>query len=356
MVTTSIHYPSILDNQMTYAQDDAYKELALHAEYLQKQLGVLQRENKQLLGTQQNLETQIEAQEDALAASQKEVAMLKRKSQGLETRLDTESHRYDADRSMWLETESHLTQRIKVGTTQTRRARRATVSAVQQGSDTALTAFCNRCEGQRIKMDLELAKTQAQHERLVAHLEKELVARQAEHDRGMQKHMDHLASVQAELAEIKRLHVTLMEENELHRLASWPTQQTLVEPKQMTLSTGPPSLASEISQLSDDNTLLQDLQQENQCLKEANKALSSYMNKILSKIVGDHSLVDILNVDDDQLTPKPSPVPPVADQRRERPRRSTISHCTSAEKGWTRAFKRVSMLSWAASNKPLANA
>ncbi|ORX43089.1 hypothetical protein DM01DRAFT_1387204 [Hesseltinella vesiculosa] len=297
---------------------DAYGELSLHAEYLQKQVAILQRENKQLQHTQQQLETQLEGREETLASSQKEVTLLIRKNQDLQSRLDEESHRYDLDRTLWLETESQIARRMTA-----KRARRATVSHQITGG--SMPTFCTRCEGEKIKLDMEITKRQGQNERKIAYLEAELNKQDQDHHQAMQRQQRYLTGVEAELNELRKLHTSLMEENEGFRWANQLDDHDTEVP-----AIG--SLASEISQTTDDTTL-QELYAENRCLKEANDALATYMDKILSKIVGDHTLVDILNVDD-------LPIP------KERPRRSTISHSPQDTKSWSKAFKRMSMLNW----------
>lgn len=92
-------------------------------------------------------------------------------------------------------------------------------------------------------------------------------------------------------------------------------------------------------------------------LKESNKALSLYMNKILLKIVGNHDLVDVLNIDvDDTAELKKSPPTPPASQPRAR--RSTISTCRNSkdqEKGWTKALKRMTVMGWSSSSHSNTN-
>ncbi|SAM07432.1 hypothetical protein [Absidia glauca] len=202
---------------------------------------------------------------------------------------------------------------------------------------------------------MHLAKFQAQ-ERLLKSLTAEFEIQKRRHLESMQEQDERMASITTELESVKSLNHTLMEDNEGYQMLL--TEKTMsgeflkkVEQEESM------SLATEMKRLSfvNDSSVLQDLTNENKMLKESNKALSLYMNKILLKIVGNHDLVDVLNIDADDTAElkKPPPTPPCPPASQPRARRSTISTCRNSnnqEKGWTKALKRMTVMGWSGSS------
>lgn len=101
------------------------------------------------------------------------------------------------------------------------------------------------------------------------------------------------------------------------------------------------------------------MQEEIKTLKESNKALSLYMNKILLRIVGNNELVDVLNIDEADMKESNTtaaavsslnPIPEKPQGRTRRSTFSTFSNTKDPEKGWTKALKRMSVIGWSNKN------
>ncbi|ORZ24313.1 hypothetical protein BCR42DRAFT_486605 [Absidia repens] len=357
---------------------EKYRELCNQTDYFQKQILLMKRENACLIKTQQRLETQIYAQDQELQSTAKQVMTLTRRNKELESRLDTECQHYEADRLVWYQTEMELNSAIKkcsLQNSQPRRTRSATASNIFYAPNKGNSeSFCyhpslpsssyNRpsSDGVQRSQEFNLSKIQAQ-ERLLKSLTSELEKQKIAHLASIHEQDEQLTSITAELQSIKELNHTLMEDNEGYQMLL--TEKTMsgeflkkVEQEENM------SLATEMKRTSfvNDPVKIQELTDENKTLKESNKALSLYMNKILLKIVGNHDLVDVLNIDIEAESEKEkcplvsAPNPPSPMQQQHRARRSTISTCRNSnnqEKGWTKALKRMTVMGWSA-GKPSA--
>ncbi|KAI8086607.1 uncharacterized protein BX664DRAFT_386999 [Halteromyces radiatus] len=357
---------------------EKYQDLCKQTDYLQKKIIMMKRENTNLMKTQQRLETQVYAQDQELQGTKKQITTLCRRNKDLETRLELELKNYEADRLSWHQTEMELTSAIKKcsslnNSLNPRRTRSATASNVFHAPSSKIiddrNNFCHhpsssssssfiQSEKNDHRQKFNLAKIQAQ-ERLLANLQSELETQKLSHLEAIQEQSDKLASVVKELQDIKELNRTLMEDNEGYQMLL--TEKTMsgaflkkVEQEQ------PFSLATEIGRMPPihESSIIQELTDENKTLKESNKALSLYMNKILLKIVGNHELVDVLNIDEEEPGKDRSPSPPVvrkpdntSSKPQPRERRSTIS-CfrQSKDQGWTKALKRMTVMGWNSSS------
>ncbi|KAI8343018.1 hypothetical protein BC941DRAFT_465191 [Chlamydoabsidia padenii] len=344
-VTSEEYLVLLLENK------EKYRELCTQADFFQKQNITMKRENASLIKTQQRLETQLYVQEQELHTTRKQMTMLTRRNKDLESRLESECQNYEADRLVWYQTELDLTSTIK--TVQSnhrdgvnpRRARSATASNVFNVSN-EVNHHPSCIQSHSIdtldrRQEFHLAKIQAQ-DRLLKCLTAEFEKQKSKHLESMQEQDEQLASITAELASVKALNHTLMEDNEGYQMLLTEKTMSGEFPKKVEQEE-PMSLATEMKRLSNDSSVIQELTNENKILKESNKALSLYMNKILLKIVGNHDLVDVLNIDEDD---EPLQQP--------RARRSTISTCRNSkdpqEKGWTKALKRMTVMGWSSSS------
>ncbi|CAO3624063.1 unnamed protein product [Cunninghamella blakesleeana] len=360
---------------------EKYNELCQHNDYIQKQLKIMKRENTNLMKTQQRLETQIYAQDHELQEAKKEIALLTRKNKELETRLENESQNYEADRLTWHQTEIELANTIKKKNNHPRRTRSATASNVFAtsnvsnhfgspfvSSSTSLLQTpmspLKEMDDQHLHNDrkhgIALTKIQSQ-EKLIKSLTDEIDAQKKANFTIMQNQAEQLDSLRKEVHDMKLYNLKLMEDNEGYQILLREKTISGEFLKKMEHQEVEQTLATEINKITtkNDETYVQELQEEIKTLKESNKALSLYMNKILLRIVGNNELVDVLNIDEadikDSNQNMNSPLLKKPQQQQGRSRRSTFSTFTNSntkdqEKGWTKALKRMSVIGWSNKN------
>ncbi|CAO3609364.1 unnamed protein product [Cunninghamella echinulata] len=359
---------------------EKYDELYQQNDYIQKQLKMMKRENTSLMKTQQRLETQIYAQDHELQEAKKEIATLIRKNKDLETRLENESRNYEADRLLWQQTEIELSNTIKRNNHHPRRTRSATASNVfatssvsnhfgppfTSSSSTSLLQTpmspvkeINDDDHDR-KHGIALTKIQSQ-EKLIKSLTNEIESQKKTNVTLVQNQSDQLDALRKELDDIKLFNLKLMEDNEGYQILlreKTMSGEILKNIEHQEEKKEEQTLATEINKITtmNDVTHIQDLQEEIKTLKESNKALSLYMNKILLRIVGNNELVDVLNIDESEASAMVEKSSPPSPQQQTRTRRSTISTFSNSkdqEKGWTKALKRMSVMGWSNKNNQL---
>ncbi|KAG0193980.1 hypothetical protein DFQ28_002089 [Apophysomyces sp. BC1034] len=297
----------------------------------------------------------------------------------------THLQNYESDRLLWQQRETDLCSEMKRYTQgQPRRTRSATASNIWSRPEPPTRQKWDTCAGMSPLLEERRATTfdgvsardskiRAQ-DKLILDLKAELQQQKILTHDAMITNEAHLQKIQAleqEMADIKHVNQSLMEDNESYQLLlhEKTAAEELLKKREEEKAPIHKSLAAELSMIAEEHVSDQKLSEENRVLQEANKALTVYMNKILLKIVDNNQMLDVLNIDEvdeeaaeSALSPavkETTTLPQAAtlaetnESSATRPRRSTISSWITSKQtptaesgGWTRAFKRMSVMGW----------
>ncbi|KAF7729647.1 hypothetical protein EC973_004020 [Apophysomyces ossiformis] len=390
----------VLEEHRAQMEDnkEQYRALSKETEILRRRLLIMKQENNTFRRAHERLESQLYTQEQELAQMQKENKSLGKRKKDLEKRLENELRNYESDRLLWQQREADLCAEMKRYTQgQPRRTRSATASNIFSRSEPPMRQKWDTCAGMSPLLEdrksssstpsatldsvsARDSKIRAQ-DKLIQDLKAELQQQKlVTHEALMtnDSHVQRIQTLELELAEMKHVNQSLMEDNEGYQLLlreKTEAEELLKRREEGEKAPTHKSLAAELNMIAEERVSDQRLYEENRILQEANKALTVYLNKLLLKIVDNNQLVDVLNIDEttegsdttkeSSLPNKENPTITTAETTTTttaaRPRRSTISAWISSSSsslkqqqnannsesgGWTRAFKRMSVMGW----------
>ncbi|KAI8380631.1 hypothetical protein EDC96DRAFT_491646 [Choanephora cucurbitarum] len=330
------------------------RELHNDNDYLRQKMSAIQLDNSNYSNSQARLETQLYAQEQDISSLRKEIQQLSKAKRDAEKKLIAESQDYENDKSMWQQREADLYNQIRSlsvnnsnepRTPRTPRRRSVTGTTLgimspfttglgdinennniieeQDGSrderPTPKLASIDSSYAREAKIAQRTIKAQ---DKLILDLKSELEKQKnliAKQQSEFQLQSLKLVHLEHEIANVKQLNRSLMEDNESYQILLHektmngefmmnPIMQvednpTMKESASSSSNQGlnlAEELASSIpdwQKESEADQTIQKLNDENKTLQDTNRALQLYMNKILMKIINNKQLEDVLSID-----------------------------------------------------------
>ncbi|ORX54062.1 hypothetical protein DM01DRAFT_1335916 [Hesseltinella vesiculosa] len=352
------------DNLTLQARVEELKEQAKDQsrenDYLRNKIGNIQQDNANYSKTQTRLETQLYAQEQDTLDLRKQIQQLVKARRDMETKLDTELNAFEADRTAWQQREGDLYNQIRsmsLSEPRTPRTPRRPTSFLstldehdsssQHASSDHLTATPSSSSPMTLRPTPKLASVDAAREqkiaqrtikaqdKMISDLRSELDNHQTqlrERERELDQQSLRIQHLDHEMASIKQVNQSLMEDNESYQILLHEktlTGEFMMNPimqvnsvltEQQESNGSTLNLAAELNMANDVETSQKEAQdkqrltEEVKTLQDTNRALQLYMNKILMKILDNKSLEDVLSIDQPKPTPDPPapslPVPP----------------------------------------------
>ncbi|KAI9485721.1 MAG: hypothetical protein EXX96DRAFT_546206 [Benjaminiella poitrasii] len=358
-------------------QKTQQKELNNDNEYLRQKLAVIQLDNSNYSNTQARLETQLYSQEQDMLQLKKEIQQLSKSKRDAEKKLMVETQEYENEKSVWQQREADLYNQIRSlsitnepRTPRTPNNRRRSVTSLNMSpfsnvlDDTTaglengkrisdntndMTTIEEEEGGGGLKSTPKLAAIDSSYAReakiaqrtikaqdkmildLKNQLEKENAFLQEQQSQSQLQSLK-VAHLEQELASMKQLNRSLMEDNESYQILlheKTMTGEFMMNPimqvedrpemkQSISSSSNGLNLAAELaSSIPDWNSqketesdqTISKLNEEIKVLQDTNRALQLYMNKILMKIINNKQLEDVLSIDQ----PSKPTNPPLSD-------------------------------------------
>ncbi|KAI8144883.1 hypothetical protein BJV82DRAFT_606582 [Fennellomyces sp. T-0311] len=316
MIQTLHEQREVLENDKLAIQaqlvesTEKYSELANENDRLHKRIRSMQHDVSGYIKAQSLLETEKYNLEEELAGLRKSIAQLTREKNDLEKKLKEEFEISENSQMKWQQREEALCKQIH----QLSQADRAKAAGRNTKKKTQHDKSSDTTQQPRRACSIKTS-----YERQISGLKQEIKQQELKSAKDMEEQQRRQASktksLEREIANMKQINQSLMEENEGY--------QALLREKVMSgeigaLSQDTPesidgtcsNLAAELNSVStnpNDRDGYPELNAEIKSLKDANRALQLYLNKILAKIIDNENLEYLLSVDGSAAPPsKPS--------------------------------------------------
>ncbi|KAI8336040.1 hypothetical protein BD560DRAFT_413977 [Blakeslea trispora] len=330
------------------------RELYNDNDYLRQKMSAIQLDNSNYSNSQARLETQLYAQEQDISSLRKEIQQLSKAKRDAEKKLIAESQDYENDKSVWQQREADLYNQIRSLSVNNsneprtpRTPRRRSVTGATLGIMSPFTtglgdinennnstddqdgpkderpipklAAIDSSYAREAKIAQRTIKAQ---DKLILDLKSELEKQKSvitKQQSEFQLQSLKLVHLEHEIANVKQLNRSLMEDNESYQILLHektmngefmmnPIMQvednpTMKESASSSSNQGlnlAEELASSIpdwQKESEADQTIQKLNDEIKTLQDTNRALQLYMNKILMKIINNKQLEDVLSID-----------------------------------------------------------
>ncbi|KAJ8658699.1 hypothetical protein O0I10_005422 [Lichtheimia ornata] len=281
---------------------EKHSEILMENKQLHKRIATLQQQMTFAIEAQTRLETDYYAREQDLEEFKKTVAQLTREKKEVIKQLESEQETFEYQQQRWLQKEESLNKQIRklssqATTTAASCKRRLPTSPKSSPSEYDNKKMSPSPRQQRV-VSPAAEKTITKLKSQLANLEKQY-ADQHQYQLACINHLEE------QLASARQMNESLMEDNESYQLLLHEKTMNgeILAASRATMDTESSdtrgiNLADELGNANYIQEQESSLYDEVRSLKDTNRALQLYLNKILMKIIDNESMQHVLSVDD----------------------------------------------------------
>ncbi|KAI7883162.1 hypothetical protein K492DRAFT_235534 [Lichtheimia hyalospora FSU 10163] len=290
---------------------EKHSEVLMENKQLHKRIAILQQQMTSSIEAHTRLEIDFYAREQDLEQCKKTIVQLTREKKEITKQLESEQETFEYQQQRWLQKEESLSKQIRklssqATTTAVNSKRRLPTSPKSSSSERDSKTMLYSFRQQRIQSP-SAEKTIAKLKSQLASMEKQY-ANQHQYQSACINHLEE------QLATARQMNESLMEDNESYQLLLHEKTMNgeILAASRATmdsdsLDTKGVNLADELGNADYIQEQERSLYDEVRSLKDTNRALQLYLNKILIKIIDNESMQHVLSVDNIPATSNTHP-------------------------------------------------